>query len=60
VAFAIGYGLFRLILAARYAMAAHYVREARAECTRQSIGFAIAGVLWIASAAVPAPLCFWM
>ena len=32
-AFAIAYGVFRLILAARYAIAAHYVREARRECT---------------------------
>jgi low temperature requirement protein LtrA len=60
VAFAIAYGVFRLILAARYAMAAHYVAEARPECTRQSIGFAVAGILWIASAAVPAPARFWM
>jgi low temperature requirement protein LtrA len=59
-AFAIAYGAFRLILAARYAMAAHYVREARRECTRQSIGFAIAASIWIASAAVPAPWRFWM
>jgi low temperature requirement protein LtrA len=58
--FAIAYGAFRLILAARYAMAAHYVREARPECTRQSVGFAAAGILWIVSAAVPAPWRFWM
>ena len=58
--FAIAYGAFRLILAARYAMAAHYVREARRECSRQSIGFALAAILWIASAAVPAPWRFWM
>src|SRR3954463_15212930 len=37
-AFAIAYGVFRLVLAVRYAMAAHYVREARPEGTRQSIG----------------------
>lgn len=60
VAFAIGYGVFRLILAARYAMAAHYVRETRPECTRESIGFAIAAIIWTASAAVPAPWRFWM
>ena len=54
-AFAIAYGAFRLILAARYAIAAHYVREARRECSRQSIGFALAAIIWIASAAVPAP-----
>jgi low temperature requirement protein LtrA len=59
-AFAIAYGAFRLILATRYALAAHYVREARRECTRQSIGFAVAAILWIASAAVPAPVRFWM
>lgn len=60
VAFAVAYGTFRLILAARYAMAANYVREARTECTRQSIGFAVASVVWIASAAVPEPWRFWM
>ena len=60
VAFAVAYGVFRLILAARYAMAAHYVRKARAECTRQSIGFAVAALIWILSAAVPAPWRFWM
>ena len=59
-AFAIAYGAFRLILAARYAMAAHYVRAAQRECSRQSIGFALAGIIWIASAAVPAPWRFWM
>jgi low temperature requirement protein LtrA len=60
MAFAVGYGVFRLILAARYAMAAHYVREARTECTRQWIGFALAGIVWIASAAAPAEWRFWM
>lgn len=60
VAFALAYGVFRLILAARYAMAARHVSAVRPECTRQSIGFAVAGVLWIASAAMPAPWRFWM
>ncbi|MBV8517945.1 MAG: low temperature requirement protein A [Acidobacteria bacterium] len=60
VAFALAYGAFRLVLAIRYAMAAHYVREVRKECARQSSGFAFAGVLWLASAAVPAPWRFWM
>jgi low temperature requirement protein LtrA len=59
-AFAVAYGAFRLILAARYAIAAHYVREARRECTRESIGFALAGGIWIVSAAVPAPWRFVM
>ncbi len=59
-AFAIAYGAFRLILAARYAIAAHYVLEARRECTRQSIGFALAAIIWIGSAAMPAPWRFWM
>ncbi len=59
-AFAVAYGAFRLILATRYAMAAYYVIEARRECTRQSIGFALAAIIWIASAAVPAPWRFWM
>ena len=59
-AFALAYGVFRLVLAVRYAMAARYVREARRECTRQSVGFAIAALIWLASAAVPAPWRFWM
>jgi len=59
-AFAIAYGVFRLILAARYAMAARHVREARRECARQSIGFALAASIWMVSAAVPAPWRFWM
>ena len=59
-AFALAYGVFRLVLAVRYAMAAHYVREARRECTRESIGFAIAALIWLASVAVPAPWRFWM
>ena len=60
VAFAVAYGAFRLILATRYAIAARYVGEARTECTRQSIGFALAAVIWLASAAVPPPWRFWM
>jgi low temperature requirement protein LtrA len=59
-AFAAAYGAFRLILAARYAIAAHHVREARPECARQSAGFAVAAVIWIASAVVPSPWRFWM
>ncbi len=59
-AFALAYGVFRLILAVRYALAAHYVREARRECTRQSVGFAIAASLWLVSAAVPSPWRYWM
>jgi len=59
-AFALAYGGFRLILAVRYAIAARYVRPARRECARQSIGFAVAAMIWIASAAVPAPWRFWM
>ena len=58
--FALAYGVFRLGLAVRYAMAARYVREARRECARQSAGFGIAAVIWLASAAVPAPWRFWM
>ena len=59
-AFAVAYGAFRLILATRYAIAARFVHEARHECTRQSIGFAVAAVIWIASAAAPPPWRFWM
>lgn len=58
--FAAAYGLFRLILAVRYAVAAHYVREARPECAREAAGFALAALIWIASAAVPSPWRFWM
>src|SRR3954463_2162756 len=50
--FALAYGAFRLVLALRYAIAAHYVREARRECTRQSLGFTVAATLWLVSAAV--------
>ena len=59
-AFAAAYGTFRLILAVRYATAARYVHQARAECTRQAVGFALAAIIWIASAAVPSPWRFWM
>jgi low temperature requirement protein LtrA len=59
-AFAVAYGTFRLILAVRYATAAYYVHEARRECARQAAGFALAALIWIASAAVPSPLKFWM
>jgi low temperature requirement protein LtrA len=34
--------------------------EARRECACQSIGFALAAVIWIASALVPPPWRFWM
>ena len=59
-AFAAAYATFRLLLAVRYAIAAYYVREARPECARQAAGFAFASLIWIASAAVPAPWRFWM
>jgi low temperature requirement protein LtrA len=59
-AFALAYGTFRLILAVRYAIAAHYVREARPECGRQSAGFALAAFIWMASAFVAPPWRFWM
>ena len=59
-AFAAAYGAFRLILAVRYAIAAHFVRDARRECARQSSGFALAAIIWIASAFVPPPWRFWM
>jgi low temperature requirement protein LtrA len=59
-AFAAAYGAFRLILAVRYAIAAHYVLEARRECARQSAGFALAAVIWIASTMAPPTWRFWM
>lgn len=58
--FAAAYGIFRLILAVRYATAARYVSEARHECARQAAGFALAAMFWIASAAVAPPWRFWM
>lgn len=59
-AFAAAYGAFRLILAVRYAAAARHVREARTECARESAGFALAALIWIASAFVAPPWRFWM
>lgn len=59
-AFALAYGVFRLILAVRYATAAHYVGEGRRECARQAAGFALAALIWIASAAVPPPARYWV
>ena len=59
-AFALAYGAFRLILAVRYAIAAHFVREARRECARESTGFALAAFIWMASAFVAPPWRFWM
>lgn len=57
-AFAAAYGAFRLLLAVRYAIAAHFIREARRECARQSAGFALAAIIWIASAFVSPPWRF--
>jgi low temperature requirement protein LtrA len=59
-AFALAYGGFRLLLAVRYGIAAHYVREARPECTRQAAGFALAAAIWMASAFVAPPWRFPM
>lgn len=59
-AFAVAYGAFRLILAVRYAIAAQHVREARPECSRQAVGFALAAIIWLASAFVPPPWRYWM
>ena len=41
-------------------MIAASASEARRECACQSIGFALAAVIWIASALVPPPWRFWM
>ena len=59
-AFALAYGAFRLLIAVRYAVAAYHVREARRECARESAGFALAAIIWMASAFVAPPWRFWM
>jgi low temperature requirement protein LtrA len=59
-AFALSYAAFRVILVVQYLIAARHAPEARALSRRWAVGFAIAAVLWAASALVPAPLRYWL
>ncbi len=56
--FAIAYVAARFILLIMYTRAARHVPEARALTRRYVIGFAIAALVWLVSAFVPAPLRF--
>lgn len=56
--YAIAYGAFRLILAVRYVLAAHFVPRVRRQAWAEAMGFGLAGALWIASADVPSPTRF--
>jgi low temperature requirement protein LtrA len=51
-AFAVAYGAFRLILSLRYALAAWFIPQVRSHALGQSIGYALAAGIWIASSAV--------
>lgn len=59
-AFALAYGLVRLDLVALYLLARRRVPEARDLAGRFATGFAVAGAIWLASAAVPPPGRYWM
>ncbi len=59
-AFALAYAAFRVILVVQYLLAARHAPEARALARRWAVGFAIAALLWAASALVPAPLRWWL
>jgi low temperature requirement protein LtrA len=56
--FAASYGASGIILALRYTLVAQHVPQARAFAVRHAIGFGLAGLLWIVSAAVPSPARF--
>lgn len=56
--FAASYAVVRLLLVAEYARAGRHVPEARQLTGRYSKGFALAAVLWLASAFVPIPARF--
>jgi|GEM_PF-123392 len=58
--FALSYAAFRVILVVQYLITARHAPEARALSRRWAVGFAIAAVLWAASALVPAPLRWWL
>ncbi|MFP4436132.1 MAG: low temperature requirement protein A [Chloroflexaceae bacterium] len=59
--FALAYAGVRLILIALYLRAGTHIPEARPLTRRYATGFALAAVLWIISAFLPAPLryAFW-
>jgi low temperature requirement protein LtrA len=51
-AFALAYGGFRAILSLRYAIAAWFIPSVRSHALGQSLGYALAAMIWIGSAAV--------
>jgi low temperature requirement protein LtrA len=51
-AFALAYGGFRAILSLRYAMAAWFIPSVRSLALGQSLGYALAALIWIGSSAV--------
>jgi low temperature requirement protein LtrA len=57
--FAAAYGGVRLVLVAQYMRARHVV-EARPLTIRYLLGHGVAALLWLLSAAVPAPGRFWI
>jgi low temperature requirement protein LtrA len=56
--FALAYAAARGVLVAMYLRAAHFVEDARPLARRYATGFAIAAVIWLISAFVPAPARF--
>jgi low temperature requirement protein LtrA len=51
-AFALAYGAFRAILSFRYAIAAWFIPSVRSHALGQSLGYALAALIWIGSSAV--------
>jgi low temperature requirement protein LtrA len=51
-AFALAYGAFRAILSLRYAIAAWFIPSVRSHARGQSLGYALAALVWMGSAAV--------
>jgi low temperature requirement protein LtrA len=58
VAFALAYGLFRVLLVLRYAFAAWLADDGRQLARQFALGFGAAALVWLMSAAVPAPARF--
>jgi low temperature requirement protein LtrA len=56
--FAIAYALGRFLLVIEYIRAGIHIQSARPLTTRYAIGFAIAAIVWILSAFIPAPWRF--
>jgi low temperature requirement protein LtrA len=50
-AFALAYGAFRVILSLRYAIAAWFIPSVRSHALGQSVGYALAALIWIGSSA---------